>query len=365
MMAKRKKSFLQIVMTLLIASLSAPSPVTAEELTATPRSRQWPMKHKEGPEWIDSGTKVIVTIDPSKIVVITKKKQRVVLSIPVARVTGVIYDNQTQRRSKPVWNLVKPVLADPFKAIASLGLGFYKWGEHEKAKQDYERALNDYGIAYQKALGRKPDCSGVFIDPANAADPAMCARLGAYLATRHHNHDALRERVVKLGRGRNEPVYVCTYGCDPLVFVSVLTVGLPTAAVLAPFKKTTHFVHIFWEENRMEKEVVLKVGKRNYPAFLDALEEVTGFEGTEGPRLKRRWEIGKNLARGPAALAPSFWGSRSSPVGEQVGVVDVSLLSQLSPTRNLGLRSARSQRRAALMRPDRTSGGLRSQGGEQ
>lgn len=56
--------------------------------------------------------------------------------------------------------------------------------------------------------------------------------------------------------------------------VAILSLG--ATAVFAALKTKKHFVNVVWSEETSEKEVVFKVGKGEYAAFLADLQRVTG-----------------------------------------------------------------------------------------
>ena len=56
--------------------------------------------------------------------------------------------------------------------------------------------------------------------------------------------------------------------------VAILSLG--ATAVFAALKTKKHFVNILWSDEASEKEVVFKVGKGEYAAFLADLQRVTG-----------------------------------------------------------------------------------------
>lgn len=58
--------------------------------------------------------------------------------------------------------------------------------------------------------------------------------------------------------------------------VAILSLG--ATAVFAALKTKKHFVNVVWSEGGSEKEVVFKVGKGEYAAFLADLQRVTGKE---------------------------------------------------------------------------------------
>lgn len=56
--------------------------------------------------------------------------------------------------------------------------------------------------------------------------------------------------------------------------IAILSLGVAAAFMFVKTKK--HFVNIVWEEDGTEKEIIFKVGKKEYVSFLAELERVTG-----------------------------------------------------------------------------------------
>jgi hypothetical protein len=65
------------------------------------------------------------------------------------------------------------------------------------------------------------------------------------------------------------------------------------AAVTAPLKSTQHFVRILWREDGVPSEVLFEVGKDDYSAILEALQNLTGkrWQDLPGARKKLLAEI--------------------------------------------------------------------------
>lgn len=267
---------------LLIAGLAALWSLAAEEVKITRHGKQWPMKYEEdydtGAVALRRGTKLKVTVGAERIVGQTKKGE-VVFSIPVASVFDVIYDKQTQRRSTPVVRHVKTAV----EPITKLGVAWYKWGEYDKALKACERAVND---AYRAAVKIRPDFADILVNyPMTTADPNFNA-IAAQLATDQTDAGIAACRKAQMLKPESdeaaaELAEVCAHGqrCSaPLLLGQGIygVGGLLTAAVLAPFKTTRHFVGIHWQKGREEKGAVFKVGKGEYASFLAELERVTG-----------------------------------------------------------------------------------------
>jgi protein TonB len=270
----------------LMLLMTALTPLAAEQLSTPPRGEQWLLKYEGGTEWIDEGTRLKVAVGPEQIVVETREGEA--FSIPVSAITEVLYDPETQRHSTPIWNKVKRA----WKGFGSLFGAFYKWGEYERGMAEYQRGLTDYYAAYQKARKANADYSHFFVssDPELAAyfGPAVVAHLK--VGTRP---DRAYQRARRLRRELDgmEGVILPDPGRSLLVTAALS----PVAAILSPFKKRKHFVHVFWEEDGEAREVALRVGKGKYANFLATLQRVTGKPWVE--MAQRRQEMHQGLKR--------------------------------------------------------------------
>ncbi|MFQ5695576.1 MAG: hypothetical protein ACE5HB_06275 [Terriglobia bacterium] len=292
---------------LLLSGLPAPALLAATGEPA-PEAKSFPMKYERGTEPIPPGTKLKVTLGRERILVRGKDGQG--FSIPVAAVLRVDYFARTNRRSAPITREV----GEQFRGVACLGKalkheakafgrGFYKYGKYYHARLDYERSYHDYWIALERAYGRHPECANPIADATREADWKRCAKEAGKIIQAEKRRQAAYERMleerlelqeerVKLQR-EEEKLYESCEPAHPLAATVVAAVGLPVAAVLAPFKTTKHFVLIVWDENGERRRVAFKVGKGEYKAFLQALNAVAPAEpvvpGTPWqPQLKRR-----------------------------------------------------------------------------
>jgi TonB family protein len=160
-----------------------------------------------------------------------------------------------------------------WKGFGQLFVAFYKWGEYERAMAEYHRGLTDYYAAYEKARKANADYSHFFV----SSDPELAAYFGPAVAA-HLKVGTAPDRAYQRARGLRreldemEGVILPDPG-RPLLVTAALS---PVAAILSPFKKHKHFVHIFWEEEGETREVALRVGKGEYADFLARLQRVTG-----------------------------------------------------------------------------------------
>ncbi len=71
------------------------------------------------------------------------------------------------------------------------------------------------------------------------------------------------------------------------------TVVYITAAILAPFKTTRHFIRILWQQDGEPQEALLEVGKGDYRAVLAQFQAVTGkpWQNLPEERKKLRMEL--------------------------------------------------------------------------
>jgi hypothetical protein len=89
------------------------------------------------------------------------------------------------------------------------------------------------------------------------------------------------------------------YGFEqtPLVLgVYPVAAPLAGAAIFAPFKTRTHFVHIFWNDAASSpSELNLEIGKKDYAGVLAELQRLTGKPWRNLPEERKQ--------QGHAALA--------------------------------------------------------------
>src|SRR5579864_6407882 len=60
------------------------------------------------------------------------------------------------------------------------------------------------------------------------------------------------------------------------------------AIAVAPFKSTQHFVRILWQEDGVPSEALFEVGKNDYDAVLDALQNLTGKTWQDLPGAQKK-----------------------------------------------------------------------------
>jgi hypothetical protein len=92
-------------------------------------------------------------------------------------------------------------------------------------------------------------------------------------------------------------------GYGGLAFAPVL-VG---AAVMAPFHSTQHFVRILWQDSGVPSEALFEVGKDDYSAILNALQNSTGkpWQDIQEARKTLLGEIESAKGRSSAVRPPS------------------------------------------------------------
>jgi hypothetical protein len=76
---------------------------------------------------------------------------------------------------------------------------------------------------------------------------------------------------------------------------------LPPAAILSAFKSRRHFVRILWEDKGNPSEVLLEVGKKDYPAVLNELQRLSGKPWVDLPKARKKLVSEIKQARGRSA----------------------------------------------------------------
>jgi hypothetical protein len=76
------------------------------------------------------------------------------------------------------------------------------------------------------------------------------------------------------------------------------TVVFITAAILAPFKTTRHFIRILWQQDGEPQEALLEVGKGDYSAVLAQFQAVTGKPWQNLPEARQQLRMELEEAKG-------------------------------------------------------------------
>jgi hypothetical protein len=80
------------------------------------------------------------------------------------------------------------------------------------------------------------------------------------------------------------------------------TVVFITAAILAPFKTTRHFIRILWQQDGEPQEALLEVGKGDYSAVLAQFQAVTGKPWQNLPEARQKLRMELEEAKGRKLL---------------------------------------------------------------